>query len=392
MINESDAINDSNSSLQNMEEGRSRLIEQVIRTYSPSGSEGRVASLLHSELKSKGFSPYIDRAGNVVCETGSGNTALLLCGHMDTVPGELKVEVKEGYISGRGACDAKGALLSLLFAFEDLGKSDLLDGRLIFVGVTEEERSSDGLNELISNKIRSDYAIFGEPGGSSRITVGYRGHLTTRLEVVTQEVHASAPNLTANSIEVAFEIYNEIKKEFNALQSNSTDQVSAAVTEIHAGTAHNVIPGRTIMTIDLRLPIGVQSEEAKMNVEKVISKFRSTGKDLGIRVSFDEPTEAYKVRLDSLLVRAMNRAILKSGKKPSLISKSGTGDMNTYALSFGIDAVTYGPGEAKMSHTSEERVKISEIFECSKIVCSGASELFMMAGKTLSKSEEKKEE
>lgn len=365
-------------------EGRNKriaLIEKALKTYSPSGQEGGISALIYGELYSKGFAPRLDDAGNVVCEVGEGSPSLLLCGHMDTVPGELRVEVNKEWAYGRGACDAKGALLSLLFAFEDLARTKGEVGKLIFAGVTDEERNSVGLNELIKDNIRADYAIFGEPGGASKITVGYRGHVTAELVIVTPEVHASAPGLTTNSIEAAYEIYIDVRDEFRAKESNSTERVSVALTEIHAGTAHNVIPGKTSMTVDIRLPFGLSSSDAKLTVEKVVSEYSLANKEVNVAVSFKEPTEAYKVKLDSPLVRAMNRALLKSGKRPTFISKSGTGDMNTYALTFGIDALTYGPGDAKLSHTSEERVQIDELFECARIISNGASELFMITNK-----------
>lgn len=359
-------------------ERRMAIIEAVIGTYTPSGHERKLASMIHRELSSQGLTPKIDRAGNVICEAGTGSTSLLFCGHMDTVPGDLKVRDEEGYIYGRGACDAKGPLLSLLFAFEDLARDGKLEGKLIFAGVTDEEQDSKGLNEMVRSKIKADYAIFGEPGGSSKITIGYRGHISTRIQVVTAEVHASAPRLTTNSAELAFEIYSGIKKEFNVSSDQSTDHVSVAITEIRAGTAHNVIPGKTNMTIDIRLPIGHDSDRARDLVTKTVDIFRHKNEGAMIALTFDAPTEPYKVRMDSPLVRAMNRAILGTGEKPALVMKSGTGDMNTYALTFSVDAITYGPGDARLSHTSDEKVEIEEIFRCSSVLQSAARELFRM--------------
>jgi [amino group carrier protein]-lysine/ornithine hydrolase len=363
-----------------VDEGRINLIQRVISAHSPSGIEGDVAKMIKDELISKRLPARIDSAGNVLCEIGSGPPGLLLCGHMDTVPGELPTKREGDLIFGRGACDAKGALLSLLFAFEDLAMDESVwqKGRLIFAGVTQEELSSAGLIELINGKMRADYAIFGEPGGISKVTVGYRGHVTTRLEIVTPEVHASAPKLALNSAEVFFEIYNDIKQQLNAAATDSTDSISASVTELSSGTAHNVIPGKTLATIDIRIPIGKSSKEVKDEVQGVIAQVREKYTETRLLLSFDEPTEPYRVRLDSPLVRAINRSLLKSGEKMTPISKSGTGDMNTYALAFSVDAITYGPGEARLSHTSEERVSISEIIGCSKIIAATANELFSM--------------
>ena len=52
--------------------------------------------------------------------------------------------------------------------------------------------------------------------------------------------------------------------------------------------------------------------------------------------------------------------------------------MNTYALAFGVDAVTYGPGDTKLSHTPAERVDIEEIFACSRILRGATFEYFAL--------------
>ncbi len=347
---------------------------KAISAYSPSGEESELANLISNRLVSKGFQPKTDAAGNVVCQNGAGSVSLLLCGHMDTVPGGLPVKQENGMLHGRGACDAKGPLLSLLYAFEDLSASKTR-AKLIFAAVTGEELMSVGLAELIKNGIRSDYAIFGEPGGVARITVGYRGHVTIRLEVLTPEVHASAPKLTTNSAELLFEIYNSIKEELDAVNSDSTSRISASLTEISGGTAHNVIPGRVRATIDVRTPVGFSNSQAVEKINKVISAFQKVNSEAKITVNLTDATEPYRVRLDSPLVRAVSRSILKSGEKPMLVTKSGTGDMNTYALNYGIDAITYGPGDAKLSHTANEQVSLNEIFACTMIIVNSSEEL-----------------
>ncbi len=372
---------------------RADLVLRVMSTYSPSGRETDVAMRIYNYLKSKKMSPQIDPVGNVLCEFGTGKRSVFLCGHMDTVPGELPVKFEGGKISGRGACDAKGPLLALLFAFEDLASdpSGQFNGRVIFAGVTEEERSSAGLTELVRRNFRADYALFGEPGGLSKVTVGYRGHLTLRITIVTPEIHASAPKFVTNSAELLYEVYSALKKTLKAENGGSLDKVSISLTEIKSGTAHNVIPGKTTATIDVRVPIGSRTDQIREIAERLIADFRSKVPDAKISVAYDEPTEPYRVPLSSPLVRAVSRSILRRGSKPQFITKSGTGDMNTYAMAFGVDAVTYGPGEAKLSHSSEENVSLEEIFACSEVVSSAINELISMKTGTNTESKEKQE-
>ncbi len=98
------------------------LGEELLSIYSPSGNEGELARFIFEELKSRKLGPWRDEAGNVLCEIGSGKRSLLLCPHMDTVPGNLPVKNEGMKIFGRGACDAKGALLAMLIAFEDIAE------------------------------------------------------------------------------------------------------------------------------------------------------------------------------------------------------------------------------------------------------------------------------
>jgi [amino group carrier protein]-lysine/ornithine hydrolase len=365
------------------ENKRAGLAERVLETYSPSGEESDLASLLLSELQDRGLSAKIDPAGNVISEIGRGPRSLLLCPHIDTVPGFLPVRREGTLLYGRGACDAKGALLSMLFAFEDLAeeygknKLNLLSSRVVFAGVVEEERESAGLSQLITDGVKANAAIFGEPCGLSKVAIGYRGHIPISFEILTKEGHASAPWNAKNAAEVAFFLYENMRTKLtNGKDWNSIDTVSVAITRIESGTAHNVIPGLAKMSLDIRLPFGTSSKNVISEIEKIAVEIEK--KEMcKITSSLARPTEPYRARLDSKIVRAINRSILKLGfDKPSFVVKSGTGDMNTYAETFDVDALTYGPGDTKLSHTSDEFVDLAEVFDCAKVLVGTAEEFF----------------
>ena len=103
-----------------MADKASDLLVDVLRVYSPTASEGRLASLIKSRMESDfGYeNVQTDEAGNVAAEVGrgEGSRTVLLCGHMDTVPGNLPVRVKDGRVFGRGAVDAKSALCAMIAA------------------------------------------------------------------------------------------------------------------------------------------------------------------------------------------------------------------------------------------------------------------------------------
>ena len=46
--------------------------------------------------------------------------------------------------------------------------------------------------------------------------------------------------------------------------------------------------------------------------------------------------------------------------RPTLIRKTGTGDMNVLGNQWNIPVVTYGPGDPHEAHTIDEKVSIEE--------------------------------
>ena len=83
---------------------------------------------------------------------GSGSPVILLCGHMDTVPGIVPVRLDGDYMYGRGASDAKAPLISMLLGAADFPKQN---GTIIFAGVVDEEGNATGIKNLVKDKIYS---------------------------------------------------------------------------------------------------------------------------------------------------------------------------------------------------------------------------------------------
>src|SRR3989442_9192835 len=92
------------------------LLLSMLNLYSPSGNEDQIAGFLDSELQRNGLQTRRDAAGNVIGEIGTGRPRILLCGHMDTVPGMLPLKVEDDRVYGRGAVDAKSSLASMIVA------------------------------------------------------------------------------------------------------------------------------------------------------------------------------------------------------------------------------------------------------------------------------------
>ena len=81
------------------------LLTRMVETYSPTGREEPLASLLVEEMKGLGFEVERDAVGNVIGTFEGGRPKVLLCGHMDTVPPQLPVKKEDGILYGRGTVE-----------------------------------------------------------------------------------------------------------------------------------------------------------------------------------------------------------------------------------------------------------------------------------------------
>lgn len=339
-------------------EGPVRLLVDSLKIYSPTAEESELAEFLAEKMQRLGYSKVrIDRAGNALGEVGSGKTTLLLCGHMDTVPGKIPVRKTVEAVYGRGAADAKSPLCALLLAGAASAHSGI---RVTFAGVTQEEGEGAGIEQLMRSGTKFDYAIFGEPSGADRLTVGYRGRVSLHVRVKTEGGHAGSPWAHRSAFDEFTSMLSRLKRyERSAeVRGDHFRSLSISPTLVRAGSFHNVIPSLCEATLDLRLPPSIHSSKALAEIRAVADR---SDEGVQIKVTPGEPTEAYEANTSSKLVRSLQRAILMRLKtKPTLVRKTGTGDMNTFAHRNRTECVTYGPGLSRTSHTDGEVVRIED--------------------------------
>lgn len=361
------------------------FLAEMLRIYSPSKAERELALFLKDTMsRDLGFrNVTIDEVNNVVGEAGSGSPKLLLCGHMDTVPGYQPTRISKGFIYGRGACDAKSSLAAMILAASRfVDRQDV--GKIIVAAVSDEEGSSVGLKGLLERGVDAEYAIFGEPSGLDSITVGYKGRLALNLTCETPSVHASAPWMSENAVERLLEVWQAIKASFaeKNVDGDRYRSITACLTKIRGGSSHNVMPGRCSITVDIRVPPKYTTIQILNEVREIVGRFE---RDLSFP-KFDmqilDQTEPFEADRNSPILRALVRAILKvRGKRPMLLNKTGTGDMNTLGTALKIPVVTYGPGNPHLSHTRKEGVEIKEFLQSIDIFQAAIVELADLTGR-----------
>ena len=134
---------------------------------------------------------------------GSGKgRSLMLNGHIDVVTAEprdrwtsdpFRAEVRDGKLYGRGACDMKGGIASMVFAAEILAALDIdLAGDLIVCTVTDEESTGAGGLAAVAHGVRADAGIVTERSDFD-VQIACRGSLIPTITVAGRPGHAGLP-------------------------------------------------------------------------------------------------------------------------------------------------------------------------------------------------------
>jgi putative selenium metabolism hydrolase len=188
------------------------FLRDLIAIKSVSSHEGEVIRRIEAEMAASGFDEIrIDPMGNILGRIGSGPRVLALDAHVDTVDvgnpanwdvDPFKGDERDGVIYGRGACDMKGALASIVYGgriIKDLGLEG--DYTLWVVGSVQEE-DCDGLCwQYIVNedKIRPEAVVITEPTNLA-VYRGHRGRMEMEVRTAGVSCHGSAPERGVNAV------------------------------------------------------------------------------------------------------------------------------------------------------------------------------------------------
>ena len=225
---------------------------------------------------------------------------------------------------------------------------------IILVLTCEEERSGkNGMTGLWGNRLCSraeakegcipiDFAIVGEPTGM-KAAIAERGLLVIDATAYGVSGHA-ARNEGTNALYIALEDIQKLRShEFERI-SQRMGKVNLNVTQIHAGTAHNVIPDRCDFVIDIRPTEKYSNEELLKELQEICTS------ELRPRNLANRSSATFE---DSPLQAAAEALGIATFSSPT------TSDW----MRITCDAVKMGPGESERSHKKDEYVLVSEIAE-----------------------------
>jgi len=321
----------------------------LVSQYSPSGQERAAVEWLITRMKSLGYdNTFIDDAGNAVGVMGQGPKQVVFLGHIDTVPGEIKVEQEGGLLYGRGAVDAKGPLASFVDAVANVGVKD--GWQFVVIGAIEEERDSEGAR-FAATRYKPDFAIIGEPNQWDRVALGYKGSAWANVTIKRGQAHTASGEETA--AEAAVEVWLKIKAyvdSYNADKQKVFDKLLLTLRGMDSDS--NDFEQWARLKVGVRLPVEVSPEAwyEKLNEIAIDATVEPTG--------FAVP--AWGCDKNTKLVRSFLSGIRSQGGKPRFVYKTGTADLNIVAPVWKCPAVVYGPGDSSLDHTPNEHINLED--------------------------------
>ncbi|MDR3653286.1 MAG: M20 family metallo-hydrolase [Paludibacter sp.] len=331
------------------------LLQQLIAIPSFSREETAAADFLERYIEIKGY--VASRKENNIWILSSGfdqsRPTILLNSHIDTVKpvagwvrDPLRPTIENGRIYGLGSNDAGASVVSLLHAFFYLTQKKQAYN-LIFAASAEEEVSGkNGIETLLQELPKIDFAIVGEPT-EMNLAVAEKGLMVLDCVAIGKAGHA-ARNEGENAIYKALEDVSWFKNYVFKNKSDLLGEVKMTVTQINAGTQHNVVPDKCSFVVDVR------SNEMYSNQEilNIILK----------QVSCN--VQARSTRLSSTAT-PLNHAIVKRGLELNR-SLFGSPTLSDQSL-MPFPSLKMGPGQSARSHTADEFILLDEIAEAIEI-------------------------
>ncbi|MFH0947810.1 MAG: YgeY family selenium metabolism-linked hydrolase [Elusimicrobiota bacterium] len=360
-----------------------KFLLKMVSTKSLSKNERAVSEIVAKEMRALNYDDVkIDKLGNVIGRIGNGMTQsgkkILFDAHIDTVgiadikqwkTDPFKAVYKNGIIYGRGSCDDKGCVASMVYAGGLIKKQRLLGDSTLYVSASVQEEIAEGygIDFLLKNlKFRPDCVIIGEPS-DLKIVRGHKGRAEIKITVKGKCCHASIPDKGENAIYKTLPLIKNIdslNKKYIRLRRTQLGKPVISVTQIETKNASiNTIPDNCSIYIDRRTVEGETEKQIEVDIKKACGPACD-----GIKIEYLKRFfKSWVLPREHYLVESAVKSYKKAGKKnPEIVlwpfCTNGSFTMGEKR----IPTIGFGPGEEKYAHIANEQIKFNDVLAAIK--------------------------
>ncbi len=325
------------------------LLQNLIQTPSFSREEEHTAAHIQDFFNKKNIPTQ--RQGNNIWTKNlhytEGLPTILLNSHHDTVKpvkgwqrDPFAPDVVDGKLYGLGSNDAGGALVSLIAAFCHFYDKKLPYNLILAATAEEEISGANGISSILSELGKIDVGIVGEPT-LMQMAVAEKG-----LMVVDGIAHGKAGHAARdegiNALYIALDDIQILRGYAFEKKSDMLGTVKVSITQIEAGTQHNVVPDTCKFVIDIRSNECYSNQEIYEILEKKVQS----------------ELKPRSVRLNSSKIDLKHPLILRGYDLG--LTHYGSPTLSDQAL-MPFQTLKIGPGDSARSHTADEYIHVHEI-------------------------------
>lgn len=327
------------------------LLSSLISIPSTSREEEQVADFLQNYIEESGI--MTGRSGNNIwCISPMFDIkkpTILLNSHIDTVkpvngwrkhPFTAKLE--NGKLYGLGSNDAGASVVSLFEAYRYLSATEQAYNLIFLASCEEEVSGKNGIESVLPQLPPIALGVVGEPT-EMHPAIAEKGLMVLDVNAHGKAGHA-ARNEGENAIYKALDDIQWFREYRFSKESPLLGPVKMSVTQVNAGTQHNVVPDICSFVVDIRSNECYSNEEL---FQEICSHIQSEAK-------------ARSFRLNSSHIDAKHPFVKRAvelGRTPF-----GSPTLSDQAL-MRFPSVKIGPGKSSRSHTADEYIRVSEIEE-----------------------------
>ena len=327
------------------------LLSSLVSIPSVSREEQQVADFLQNYMERSGI--MTGRSGNNIwCISpmfDPKKPTILLNSHIDTVkpvngwrkqPFTAKME--DGKLYGLGSNDAGASVVSLFEVYRYLSATEQAYNLIFLASCEEEVSGKNGIESVLPQLPPIALGVVGEPT-EMHPAIAEKGLMVLDVTAHGKAGHA-ARDEGENAIYKALDDIQWFRNYRFPKESSFLGPVKMSVTQVNAGTQHNVVPDICTFVVDIRSNECYSNEEL---FQEICSHIQSEAK-------------ARSFRLNSSHIDAEHPFVKRAvelGRTPF-----GSPTLSDQAL-MRFPSVKIGPGKSSRSHTADEYIRVSEIEE-----------------------------
>ncbi len=319
------------------------------------------------DTKAKIDEQIVDGKPSVFIHFGTKTPKLILCGHIDVVPGPPELYnpyLKDGLLWGRGAWDMKSAVACQMVLMRKFSIMDNPPDVGLMI-VPDEETTGASAKSFLDKGYVGEFFLASEP---TNFLIGNESKGMCQFRVTFDGVagHGSRPWDGINAILKAIPFINALQKEFPPARQGEW-KTTCNVACIRGGDVINKIPDLCEVDVDVRY---VPNDDPNRIIEKVKRIAGDAHVDMIGQGSnmFTDPEHPYIRKLQ-------DAALAVLGTNLGYEQKTGSSDARFWA-ELGLAAIEFGP-QGHGSHAIDENVNIEELSKyyeilgeyCKRICC-----------------------